>query len=172
MCIEHIITDFIQSFYIKIYMETTLVLLKPSCVQRQLIGEIVHRFERRGLRIAGMKMMQLDEAILRDHYSHLVDRPFFPALAASMMASPIVAMAISGVEAVSVVRAMTGYTNGRVADPGTIRGDYSMSNQQNIVHASDSIENAAIELKRFFRPEEIFEYESATLGFIYAVNER
>lgn len=153
-------------------METTLVLLKPSCVQRQLIGEIVHRFERRGLRIAGMKMMQLDEAILRDHYSHLVDRPFFPALAASMMASPIVAMAISGVEAVSVVRAMTGYTNGRVADPGTIRGDYSMSNQQNIVHASDSIENAAIELKRFFRPEEIFEYESATLGFIYAVNER
>lgn len=172
MCIKHIITDFIQSFYIKIYMETTLVLLKPSCVQRQLIGEIVHRFERRGLRIAGMKMMQLDEAILRDHYSHLVDRPFFPALAASMMASPIVAMAISGVEAVSVVRAMTGYTNGRVADPGTIRGDYSMSNQQNIVHASDSIENAAIELKRFFRPEEIFEYESATLGFIYAVNER
>lgn len=153
-------------------METTLVLLKPSCVQRQLIGEIVHRFERRGLRIAGMKMMQLNEAILRDHYSHLVDRPFFPALAASMMASPIVAMAISGVEAVSVVRAMTGYTNGRVADPGTIRGDYSMSNQQNIVHASDSIENAAIELKRFFRPEEIFEYESATLGFIYAVNER
>ena len=172
MCIEHIITDFIQSFYIKIYMETTLVLLKPSCVQRQLIGEIVHRFERRGLRIAGMKMMQLDEAILRDHYSHLVDRPFFPALAASMMASPIVAMAISGVEAVSVVRAMTGYTNGRVADPGTIRGDYSMSNPPNIVHASDSIENAAIELKRFFRPEEIFEYESATLGFIYAVNER
>lgn len=172
MCIKHIITDFIQSFYIKNYMETTLVLLKPSCVQRQLIGEIVHRFERRGLRIAGMKMMQLDEAILRDHYSHLVDRPFFPALAASMMASPIVAMAISGVEAVSVVRAMTGYTNGRVADPGTIRGDYSMSNQQNIVHASDSIENAAIELKRFFRPEEIFDYESATLGFIYAVNER
>ncbi|MBQ6434167.1 MAG: nucleoside-diphosphate kinase [Bacteroidaceae bacterium] len=153
-------------------METTLVLLKPSCVQRQLIGEIVHRFERRGLRIAGMKIMQLDEAILREHYAHLVDRPFFPALAASMMASPIVAMAISGVEAVSVVRAMTGYTNGRVADPGTIRGDYSMSNQQNIVHASDSLENAAIELARFFRPEEIFEYESATFGFIYATNER
>ena len=153
-------------------METTLVLLKPSCVQRELVGEIITRFERRGLRIAGMKMMQLDEAILREHYAHLADRPFFPTLAASMMASPIVAMAISGVEAVSVVRAMTGYTNGRVADPGTIRGDYSMSNQQNIVHASDSIENAAIELARFFRPEEIFEYESATLGFIYATNER
>lgn len=152
-------------------METTLVLLKPSCVQRQLIGEIVHRFERRGLRISGMKMMQLDEAILREHYSHLVDRPFFPKLAASMMASPIVAMAISGVEAVQVVRAMTGYTNGRAADPGTIRGDYAMSNQQNIVHTSDSVENAAIELARFFRPEEIFDYRSGAQDFIYATDE-
>ena len=144
-------------------METTLVLLKPSCVQRQLIGEIVHRFERRGLRIAGMKMMQLDEAILREHYAHLVDRPFFPTLAASMMTSPVVALALSGLEAVGVVRAMTGFTNGRRADPGTIRGDYAMSNQQNIVHASDSVENAAIELKRFFRPEEIFDYKSGVL---------
>ena len=152
-------------------METTLVLLKPSCVQRQLIGEIVHRFERRGLRISGMKMMQLDEAILREHYAHLVNRPFFPLLASSMMASPIVAMAISGVEAVQVVRAMTGFTNGRAADPGTIRGDYAMSNQQNIVHASYSVENAAIELARFFRPEEIFDYRSGAQDFIYAVDE-
>lgn len=152
-------------------METTLVLLKPSCVQRQLIGEIVHRFERRGLRIAGMKMMMLDDAILREHYAHLVDRPFFPLLAASMKASPVVAMAIAGVEAVAVVRAMTGFTNGRKADPGTIRGDYAMSNQQNIVHASDSVENAAVELKRFFRPEEIFDYRSAVMDFLYAVDE-
>ena len=153
-------------------METTLVLLKPSCVNRGLIGQIINRFERRGLQIVGMKMMQLDDAILRDHYSHLVDKPFFPSLAASMKATPVVAMALQGVEAVTVVRGMTGYTNGRKADPGTIRGDYSMSNQQNIVHASDSLENAAIELARFFRPEEIFEYESATFGFIYATNER
>ena len=152
-------------------METTLVLLKPSCVQRQLIGEIVHRFERRGLRIAGMKMMMLDDAILREHYAHLVGRPFFPLLAASMKASPVVAMAISGVEAVAVVRAMTGFTNGRKADPGTIRGDFAMSNQQNIVHASDSIENAAVELKRFFRPEEIFDYKSAVIDYLYAINE-
>ena len=152
-------------------METTLVLLKPSCVQRQLIGEIVHRFERRGLRISGMKMMQLDEAILREHYAHLVNRPFFPLLASSMMASPIVAMAISGVEAVQVVRAMTGFTNGRAADPGTIRGDYAMSNQQNIVHASDSVKNAAIELRRFFRPEEVFDYVSNAHGFIYGDGE-
>ena len=152
-------------------METTLVLLKPSCVQRQLIGEIVHRFERRGLRIAGMKMMMLDDAILREHYAHLVDRPFFPQLAASMKASPVVALAIVGVEAVAVVRAMTGFTNGRKADPGTIRGDYAMSNQQNIVHASDSVENAAVELNRFVRPEEIFDYRSAVMDFLYAVNE-
>ena len=152
-------------------METTLVLLKPSCVQRQLIGEIVHRFERRGLVIAGMKMMQLDDNILREHYAHLVDRPFFPLLAASMKVSPVVALAISGVEAVAVVRAMTGFTNGRKADPGTIRGDYAMSNQQNIVHASDSVENAAIELNRFFRPEEIFTYRSAVMDYLYAVNE-
>ena len=152
-------------------METTLVLLKPSCVQRMLIGEIIHRFERRGLHIVGLKMMQLDEPILREHYAHLADRPFFPSLAASMMASPIVALAISGVDAVQVVRTMTGSTNGREAAPGTIRGDYSMSNQQNIVHASDSTANAAIELARFFRPEEIFDYTGALQGFIYGEGE-
>ena len=152
-------------------METTLVLLKPSCVQRQLIGEIVNRFERRGLRICGMKMMQLDDQILREHYAHLADRPFFPTLADSMKASPVVALAISGIDAVQVVRTMTGSTNGREAAPGTIRGDYSMSNQQNIVHASDSTANAAIELARFFRPEEIFDYTSGAQNYIYGVDE-
>ena len=152
-------------------METTLVLLKPSCVQRGLIGEIVSRFERRGLRIAGMKMMKLDEKILRAHYAHLADRPFFPTLAASMMASPVVAMAVSGLDAVQVVRVMTGSTNGREAAPGTIRGDFSMSNQQNIVHASDSTSNAAIELKRFFRPDEIFNYKAGAEAFVYGADE-
>lgn len=152
-------------------MEKTLVLLKPSCVQRQLIGEIVHRFERRGLRIAGMKLMQLSDEILREHYAHLADKPFFPSLAASMQASPVVALALEGVDAVQVVRTMTGVTNGRLAAPGTIRGDFSMSNQQNIVHASDSVENAQIELVRFFRPEEIFEYESGACCYIYGDGE-
>lgn len=152
-------------------METTLVLLKPSCVQRQLIGEIVNRFERRGLRIAGMKMMQLDDQILREHYAHLADKPFFPTLAESMKASPVVALALSGVDAVQVVRTMTGSTNGREAAPGTIRGDYSMSNQMNIVHASDSTANAAIELARFFRPEEVFDYTAGTKEFVYGVDE-
>ena len=152
-------------------MEKTLVLLKPSCVQRQLIGEIVNRFERRGLRVAGMKMMQLSDEILREHYAHLVDRPFFPSLAASMQASPVVALALEGVDAVQVVRTMTGSTNGREAAPGTIRGDYSMSNQQNIVHASDSTSNAEIELKRFFRDEEIFDYPCCLYSFIYGEGE-
>ena len=152
-------------------MEKTLVLLKPSCVQRQLIGEVVNRFERRGLRIAGMKMMQLSDEILREHYAHLADKPFFPTLAASMQASPVIALALEGIDAVQVVRAMTGATNGRAAAPGTIRGDYSMSNQQNIVHASDSPENALIELARFFRPEEIFDYESGAKAYIYGVDE-
>ena len=152
-------------------MEKTLVLLKPSCVQRNLMGEVINRFERRGLHIVGMKMMQLDEPILREHYAHLVDKPFFPKLAESMMACPVVAMAIEGVDAVQVVRTMVGSTNGREAAPGTIRGDYSMSNQQNIVHASDSTSNAQIELNRFFRPEEIFDFKAAQLGFIYGENE-
>ena len=124
-------------------MEKTLVLLKPSCVQRQLIGEIVNRFERRGLRIAGMKMMQLSDEILREHYAHLVDRPFFPALAASMQTSPVIALALEGRDAVQVVRTMT----------------------------SDSTSNAEIELKRFFRDDEIFEYTSGAFAYVYGEGE-
>ena len=146
-------------------METTLVLLKPGCVQRQLIGEVVNRFERRGLRISGMKMMQLSDEILREHYAHLVDKPFFPSLQASMQASPVIALALTGVEAVKVVRQMAGPTNGREAAPGTIRGDYSMSNQQNIV------ENAAIEVRRFFRPEEVFDYTAHSQTYVYGAGE-
>ena len=153
-------------------MEKTLVLLKPSCVQRQLIGEIISRFERRGLHIVGLKMMFLSEDLLKEHYSHLVDKPFFPSIVASMQASPVIALALEGVEAVDVVRTMTGATNGRAAAPGTIRGDYSMSNQQNIIHASDSVENAKIEVARFFHNEEIFDYESSVKSFIYGDGEK
>lgn len=145
--------------------------MKPSCVQRQLIGEIITRFERRGLRIAGLKLMQLTDEILREHYAHLVDRPFFQSLADSMMDSPVVAMALEGKDAVHVVRTMTGSTNGREAAPGTIRGDYSVSNQQNIVHASDSSENAIIEINRFFKPEEVIDYKSSVLNYIYGDGE-
>lgn len=152
-------------------LERTLVLLKPSAVERALIGEIIHRFERKGLRIAGMKMIQLDDDILAEHYGHLKDKPFFGLLKASMMKTPVVAMCLEGVDAIAVVRYITGYTNGRKADPGTIRGDYCMSNQQNIVHASDSPEAAEAELKRFFRPEEIFDLGDLNLSRLYAADE-
>ena len=152
-------------------LQKTLVLLKPCTVQRSLIGEMISIFERKGLRIAGLKMMQLDDAILAEHYAHLVDRPFFPGLKESMMATPVIALAIEGVDAIDVVRQMAGPTNGRKALPGTIRGDYSMSGQQNIVHASDGPETAAAELKRFFKDEEIFDYQLPTLRSIYATDE-
>ena len=152
-------------------LQKTLVLLKPCTVQRSLIGEIISIFERKGLRIAGLKMMQLDDAILAEHYAHLVDRPFFPGLKESMMATPVIALAIEGVDAIDVVRQMAGPTNGRKALSGTIRGDYSMSGQQNIVHASDGPETAAAELKRFFKDEEIFDYQLPTLRSIYATDE-
>lgn len=152
-------------------MEKTLVLLKPSCVERNLIGEVISRIERRGLIICGMKMMQLNEQILREHYSHLVDKPFFPSLVASMMASPVVALCLKGVDVVSVFREMTGVTNGRKAQPGTLRGDFCMSGSLNIIHASDSVENARIEINRFFKPEEIFDCTPANMKFIYEADE-
>jgi nucleoside-diphosphate kinase len=153
-------------------METTLVLIKPSGVQRGLAGKIIARFEQKGLIIAGTKMMQLNDSILREHYAHLVDRPFFPSLERSMQSSPIIALALRGVDAVAVVRAMTGVTNSRNAAPGTIRGDFGMSGQENIVHASDSPENAAIEVARFFKPEEVFDYNPCTIASIYAPDEK
>ena len=135
------------------------------------MGEIINRYEKKGLRIAGMKMMQLDDAILAEHYAHLVDKPFFGILRDSMKRTPVVAMCLEGVDAISVVRKMTGSTNGRNADLGTIRGDYCKSNQQNIVHASDSPEAAQAELNRFFRPEEIFDLGDLNMPRLYALDE-
>lgn len=152
-------------------MEQTLIILKPSAVSRALVGDVITRFQRKGLIIAGIKMMQLDEAILREHYAHLVDRPFFPIVLESMMATPVIVMVLKGKDAVSVVRTMTGSTNSRNAAPGTIRGDFSMSGQENIIHASDSLENATIEVARFFKPEEIFDYTPITLSATYASDE-
>lgn len=147
------------------------MILKPSAVGRGIMGEIINRFERKGLIIAGMKMIQLNDKLLDEHYAHLIDRPFFPRIKASMMATPVVVMCVKGIDAVQVVRAMTGVTNGRKAAPGTIRGDYSMSGQENIVHASDSVENAKIELDRFFSPEEIFDYTPTSFNYLYASDE-
>ncbi len=152
-------------------MEKTLILIKPNAIQRGLLGDIVTRFERKGLRIVGLKMMYLTDEILKEHYAHLVERPFYPYLKASMQVTPVVACCLEGAEAVETVRLMVGVTNSRKALPGTIRGDFSMSGEQNVVHASDSVENAQIEIKRFFRDDELFNYESAVTHFEYGGEE-
>lgn len=152
-------------------MEQTFIILKPSTISRGLVGDVITRFQRKGLTICGIKMMTLNEAILREHYAHLVDRPFFPSLVKSMMRTPVIVMVLKGVDAVAVVRSMVGATNCRKAAPGTIRGDFGMSGQENIVHASDSPENAAIEIARFFKPEEIFDYDIITGPALYAPDE-
>ncbi len=152
-------------------MEKTLVILKPSAMGRGIAGEVITRFTNKGLILAGMKMIQLTDAILDEHYAHLIERPFFNRIKTSMKAQPVIVMCLAGIDAVQVVRTMTGVTNGRNAAPGTIRGDFSMSGQENIIHASDSVENAKIELDRFFKPEEIFEYTPTTMSLLYASDE-
>jgi len=152
-------------------LEKTLVLLKPCTLQRGLAGEIISIFEKKGLKICGLKMMQLSDELLSEHYAHLAAKPFFQRVKNSMMAAPVVALCLEGVEAIAAVRALAGPTNGRAAAPGTIRGSYSMSFQENIVHASDSPETAAVELRRFFRPEEIFDWKPAQFPYIYANDE-
>lgn len=152
-------------------LQKTLVILKPSCIQRSFIGEVLGRFEKKGLRLAGLKMAQLTDAQLTEHYGHLAGRPFFQQVKDAMMVTPVIVCCFEGIDAVEVVRAMAGATNCRKALPGTIRGDLGMSSQENIVHASDSVENAEIELKRFFNDGEIFEYPMPAHDFIYAADE-
>lgn len=152
-------------------MESTLVLLKPCTLQRGLAGEIISIFEKKGLQLCGMKMMQLTDELLSEHYAHLAEKPFFQRVKDSMMAAPVVALCLRGVDAVAAVRALTGPTNGRNAPAGTIRGSYCMSFQENIVHASDSPETAVTELKRFFKPEEIFDWEQNIFPSLYANDE-
>lgn len=140
-------------------MQTTLVLLKPDTIQRGLIWQIVTRFENKGLKIVGMKMMTLSDAIVAEHYDFLADKPFFPGIKAYMTSAPVVAMAISGSNVIKTVRMLTGATNPADALPGSIRGDFALTIDANIIHASDSEETAAIELKRFFKDAEISSYE-------------
>lgn len=152
-------------------MEKTLVILKPSAIQRSLMGDVITRFERKGLRLAGMKMMQLDNAILDEHYAHLKGKPFFQRVKDSMMSCPVIVQCWEGIDAAKVVRNIIGITNGREAQAGTIRGDYSVSTQENIVHASDSSESAKIELKRFFSDNEIFNYKLLAMPNLYSSDE-
>ena len=152
-------------------MEKTLVIIKPGAIQRELIGEVITRFERKGLQLCGIKMIQLTDEILIEHYAHLSQKPFFKRIKDGMMITPVIVCCLKGIDSVHIVHQMAGKTNGREAVQGTIRGDFSVSVQENIVHTSDSVENAAIELKRFFKEDEIFDFKQNNLGFLYANDE-
>ena len=136
--------------------ETTLILCKPDCVTKNLVGSVLSRFEAAGFRLRGIKMMNLDESVLKEHYSHIADRPFFPEIVAFMQSSPVVAVAVEGENVISRVRELLGPTDSRVAEKGTIRGDLGVDQMVNVCHASDSPEAAAAELKRFFLDGELF----------------
>ena len=140
-------------------LERTLIILKPDAVQRGLIGEIIGRIEKRGLRIAAMKMIQITEELASKHYAEHVGKPFYPSLLEFITASPVVVMAVEGPEAVSVMRATMGKTNAREAAPGTIRGDFGISKGNNLVHGSDSLESAKREVALFLADEEICSYQ-------------
>ena len=148
--------------------EQTLILIKPDAIQRSLLGEIIGRFERKGLRIVGMKMIQLEDALLEAHYSHIKDKPFFAGIKGFMKSAPVVAMVLSGINAVAATRLIVGPTKAYEADAGSIRGDLSLSIQSNVVHSSDSIETAGEEVKRFFKDEELFDYQKADFAYVYA----
>lgn len=153
-------------------MERTLVLIKPDGVQRGLVGEIISRFEKKGLKLVGCKMMRLDEAVLREHYAHIADKPFFPGVSNFMKSSPVLAMCWEGLECVEAVRLITGVTKGRMADAGTIRGDLAMSVSCNVIHTSDTVENAVKEVARFFNPDELHEYFKSEFEHVYNEEER
>jgi len=153
-------------------LEKTLVIIKPDAMQRNLLGEIITRFEKKGLKIVGLKMIQLQDIILDEHYAHHKDKPFFAGLKNYMTSSPVIVLALEGIEVVEAVRLLVGPTKSRIADAGSIRGDYSMSGQTNIIHASDSAENAEVEVKRFFSVDELFNYKKIDFEFLYGDEER
>lgn len=152
--------------------ERTLIIIKPDALQRNLLGEIIHRFERKGLKIIGLKMMELDDVILNEHYIEHKHKPHFEILKRYMKLSPVITMVLSGKKAVDIVRLIVGPTRGYEAPAGTIRGDFSVSHVTSIVHASDSLEAAGREIAIFFKPNELFEYKKIDFEFIYGEDER
>ena len=139
-------------------MQTTLILLKPDCITGHKAGEVLKRFEDQGFQIRGCKMFRADASLLQEHYAHIASKPFFPEVEAFMSASPVIALALSGENAVERIRELLGPTDSTKAAKGTIRGDFGQTVMKNIAHASDTRQNAEIELKRFFKPGEIFDY--------------
>ena len=148
-------------------MERTLIILKPDAIQRGLSGEILTRFERKGLKIIGMKMMNVDSALLKAHYAHIVDKPFYADVEKFMKSSPVIAIALEGRECIDSIRIIVGETDPRKADAGTIRGDMALAMGRNLVHASDSIENGEAEVARFFSEDELFVYDKSEFMHVY-----
>lgn len=138
--------------------ERSLILLKPDCVSKAHCGEVIARFEAAGFVIRGVKMIQLSDAILSEHYSHVADKPFYPSIAEFMQSAPVIALVLEGDDVIAKVRDMLGPTNSKEADPGTIRGDFGQDMMINVCHASDSPENGEVEVNRFFAADEIFSY--------------
>jgi nucleoside-diphosphate kinase len=148
-------------------MERTLIILKPDAVQRGLCGQIVERFERKGLQIVGMKMMKISQKLAETHYEAHKGKPFYPGLLKFMTASPVIVMAVAGKDAIAIARKLMGATFGSKAEPGTIRGDFGVSNAFNLIHGSDSAESAARELSLFFKPEELIEWTPVSHVWVY-----
>ncbi len=152
--------------------ERAFIIIKPDAMNRSVAGEIISRFEKKGLKIVGMKMKHLSEKELELHYAHHKNKPFFPGLVKYMRSAPSLLMVIEGKRAVDVVRSLAGPTYGVEAPPGTIRGDFSLSMQNTIIHASDTVDNAKEEVKRFFKEEELFDWARIDTDYIYAEDER
>ena len=139
-------------------MERTLILLKPDAVTKKFCGKVIARFEEAGLTICGCKMMNLDAVVLREHYAHIADKPFYPEVEKFMQSAPVIALVLEGENSIALIRDMLGVTDSRKAAPGTIRADLGVDMMVNVAHASDSAESAEKEVKRFFRKEELYVY--------------
>src|SRR5688572_8792617 len=148
-------------------MERTLIILKPDAVQRGLCGEIITRFERKGLQIVGLKLMRIPQQLAETHYESHKGKPFYPGLVKFMTSSPVVVMALAGKDAITIARKMIGATFGSKAEPGTIRGDLGVSNSFNLIHGSDSPEAAQRELSLFFQSDELVDWTPASQGWVY-----
>ena len=152
-------------------LQRTLLLVKPDGVQRQLVGRVLSRFEDRGLKLVGLKRVHVDRALAEEHYAVHREKPFFTGLVDFITSAPLVAAALEGPNAIAIVRAMNGATRPHEAEPGSIRGDFAVETAQNLVHASDSPENAAAELALWFRPEELLSYEREIDRWVLASGE-
>ncbi len=152
--------------------ERSLILVKPDGVQRRLVGKILGRIEDKGLKIVGLKMLRVTPELARRHYAEHVNKPFYPLLEQFITDGPVVALAVEGPQAIAVMRTLMGSTNGRESAPGTIRGDYGLSRQMNLIHGSDGPEAAARELSIYFAPEELIEYDTTLAGWVCADDER